>query len=69
MPNHSGSLQSSLARHVTSGPDSPEQVFSLCKAAWHRDGIVCIRLDQVKGWGKRVQLEQIATEIYGKRKS
>lgn len=61
-------LQSSLARHVASGPSGDADAHAACKAAWHRDGVFCIRLDQIKGWGKRIQVEQIATEIYGRRK-
>jgi len=68
MSDRSGSLQSSLARHVSSGPDSPEQVFALCKAAWHRDGVFCVSVETLKSWVHKKQIEQIGTEIFGARR-
>lgn len=68
MTERSGSLQSSLARHVSSGPNSPEQAHAACKAAWHQHGVFCVSLDGLKSWVHRKQIEQVATELYGARR-
>jgi hypothetical protein len=60
-------IQSSLARHVASAPD-PREAEAMCRRAWQDDGIVCLRLDQIKTHGERWQVEAIAIKLYGKRK-
>jgi hypothetical protein len=60
-------LQSSLARHVPSGPKTPAEIRAECKAAWHRDGVICLNPEWISGWGERQQLIQIAEKQFGKR--
>lgn len=68
MTERSGSLQSSLARHVASGPNGAADAHAACKAAWHRDGVFCVSVESLKSWVHRKQIEQIATELFGRRK-
>lgn len=68
MSDRSGSLQSSLARHVVTGEMSQTNAESACRQAWQQHGIVCLRLDQIKTHGERWQVEAIAQKLYGKRR-
>lgn len=61
-------MSSTLAKfaHLSREPNKAE-ARALCRKAWHEDGVLCVRIEDV-AWGKRQQLEQIGTELYGRRK-
>jgi hypothetical protein len=60
--------QSSLARHVASGPKTDAEVRADCCAAYHRDGVICIREDWLTSWPDRTQLRLLADKVFGKRR-
>jgi hypothetical protein len=62
------SLQSSLSRHAAPAPKSDAEIRAECRAAWLRDGIVCIRPEWISNWPDRTQLELIANKTFGKRR-
>lgn len=61
-------MQSSLSRHVESGPKTPAEVKEECRKAWHRDGLICLRSEWFNSWADRKQAELLAEKQFGKRR-
>jgi hypothetical protein len=62
------SIQSSLGRHVASGPKTPSEVRAEAAGAWHRHGIILINPEWLNSWADRKQAELLAEKLFGKRK-
>ncbi len=62
------SLQSSLSRHVASGPKTPAEIRAECSRAWHRDGLIVINPEWLSSWPDRTQARLLAENLFGKRK-
>jgi len=61
-------LQSSLARHVSSGNGDVDPARAKAAEAWHREGIVLLRPEWLPGWAQQEQLRHLAQSTFGKRK-
>ncbi|QDQ28282.1 hypothetical protein FNU76_19070 [Chitinimonas arctica] len=62
------SIRSSLAKHATTGTAGDAELKQLRAAAWHKQGVLVVRLDDVRDDWDRLYLSNIATELYGQRK-
>lgn len=61
--------RSSLSRHASRAPTDPEQLRRLRAAAWHGQGVVVIRPEDVADdWIRQAILNE-AERLYGKRGS
>jgi hypothetical protein len=63
MPEPRGSLK----RHVPRSAPTDEELFAMRRAAWRRQGIVVIRLADVRDEIIRQALINEATRLYGQR--
>lgn len=57
--------------HLTREP-SPEEAWELCRAAWHNQGILCLRLDGLDtriGWVAQRVARNLGEQAFGKRKA
>ncbi|QDQ24950.1 hypothetical protein FNU76_00520 [Chitinimonas arctica] len=61
-------VRSSLANHAATGPAGDAELKQLRAAAWHKQGVLVVRLDDVRDDWDRLHLSNIATELYGQRK-
>lgn len=57
----------SLERHLPHPAPTEEELFAMWRAAWRRQGIVVIRLADVRDEIIRQALVNEATRLYGKR--
>lgn len=66
-PAASPRLPSSLGRHVAATPTSAEDLERLRAAAWHRQGALSVRVDEVEDDWLRQALINLGTRCYGAR--
>lgn len=60
-------LRSSLARHVPRAPTSPDEMQALRRAAWRKQGVAVLPLDDVRDDWTRQAIVNEANRLYGKR--
>ena len=60
-------VRGSLARHLPETPPTEQEMFAMRRAAWRRQGIVVIRLADVRDEIIRQALVNEATRLYGQR--
>ena len=58
---------SSIYGQIAPAAKTDAEIRAECKAAWHRDGVICLNPEWITGWGERQQLIQIAEKQFGKR--
>ncbi len=61
------SLSKSLECRQFKAPLTPEELESMARTAWRRDGILVVRPEQIVNDWDRQHVVNIATKIYGKR--
>ena len=61
-------MHSHLARHQPEPPADDDQLHRMRSAAWHRQGIAVIRLEDVHDDWTRQVIANAAAKLYGKRK-
>jgi hypothetical protein len=57
----------SLERHLPQTPPTAQELLAMRRAAWRRQGIVVIRLADVRDEWTRQALVNEATRLYGRR--
>jgi hypothetical protein len=57
----------SLERHLPRSLPTEDELFAMCRAAWRKQGIVVIRLANVRDEIMRQALVNEATRLYGRR--
>ena len=62
-----GEPRGSLARHLPRAAPGEEELFAMRRAAWRKQGIVVIRLADVRDDWTRQALVNEATRLYGQR--
>ncbi len=60
-------VRGSLERHLPKAAPSEDELFAMRRAAWRRQGIVVIRLADVRDEIIRQALLNEATRLYGRR--
>ena len=60
-------VRGSLERHLPQSAPTEAELFAMRRAAWRRQGIVVIRLADVRDEIIRQALVNEATRLYGKR--
>jgi hypothetical protein len=69
----SGSVRSiprgSLERHLPQSAPTEDELYSMRRAAWHKQGIAMIRLADVQDEWVRQALVNEATRLYGRRET
>ena len=60
-------VRGSLERHLPETPPTEQELFAMRRAAWRRQGIVVIRLADVRDEIIRQALVNEATRLYGQR--
>ena len=58
----------SLERHLPQSAPTEQELFAMRRAAWRKQGIVVIRLDDVRDAWVRLALLNEATRLYGQPK-
>lgn len=67
MKTHTPSIPCALGRLAPASPASSDELRAMRAAAWHKQGIVVIPLDEIyDDWDRRF-LTGIATRLYGAR--
>jgi len=66
--NRMSELRSSLSRHQPRQPAEPDQLRRMRAAAWHGQGVVVIRPQDVEDDWIRQAIVNEADRLYGKRK-
>ena len=69
MRTHTASIPCALGRVAPQSPDSSEELRAMRAAAWHKQGIVVVPLDDIYDDWDRAFLTGIATKLYGARTS
>ena len=64
---HSPSIPSPLGKMTPPSPANAEQLRAMRAAAWHKQGIVVVPLDEIFNAWDRTFLSAIATRLYGAR--
>ena len=64
---HSPSIPSPLGKMTPPSPANAEQLRAMRAAAWHKQGIVVVPLDEIFNAWDRAFLSGIATKLYGAR--
>lgn len=67
MSTHTPSIPCALGRIAPASPASPDELRAMRAAAWHRQGIVVVPLDEIYDEWERAFLIGIATRLYGAR--
>ena len=67
MKVHSPSIPSPLGKMTPPSPANAEQLRAMRAAAWHKQGIVVVPLDDIFDAWDRAFLLGIATKLYGAR--
>ncbi|MDD3676787.1 hypothetical protein [Thauera propionica] len=67
MSTHTPSIPCALGRIAPASPASPDELRAMRAAAWHRQGIVVVPLDEIGDAWERALLASIATRLYGAR--
>jgi hypothetical protein len=60
-------VRSSLERHLPETAPTEDELFAMRRAAWRQQGIVVIRLADVRDEWTRQALVNEATRLYGRR--
>lgn len=60
-------MRSSLERHLPETAPTEQELFAMRRAAWRKQGIVVIRLTDVRDDWTRQALVNEATRLYGRR--
>ena len=67
MRTHTASIPCALGRVATKSPASSDELRAMRAAAWHKQGIVVVPLDEIFDDWERAFLTGIATKLYGAR--
>ena len=67
MRNHTASIPCALGRLASPSPASSDELRAMRAAAWHKQGIVVVPLDEIFDEWDRAFLSGIATKLYGAR--
>ena len=67
MRTHTASLPCALGRLAPASPASSDELRAMRAAAWHKQGIVVVPLDEIFDEWDRAFLSGIATKLYGAR--
>ena len=67
MKVHSPSIPSPLGKMTPPSPANAEQLRAMRAAAWHKQGIVVVPLEDIYDEWDRAFLSGIATKLYGAR--
>ena len=67
MKVHSPSISSPLGKMTPPSPANAEQLRAMRAAAWHKQGIVVVPLEEIYDDWDRAFLSGIATKLYGAR--
>lgn len=59
----------SLERHLPQPVATEEELYSMRRAAWHRQGVVMIRLSDIRDEWVRQALVNEAIRLYGRRET
>ncbi len=60
-------MRSSLASRVLRDPTPTEQLEPLRRAAWHQQGVITLRPEEITDEWLRQGLVNLAEKLYGKR--
>jgi hypothetical protein len=60
-------LRSSLERHLPRSLPTEDELFAMRKAAWRKQGIVVLRIDDLRDEIIRQAVVDEATRLYGRR--
>ena len=63
---HSG-VRGSLERHLPRTATNDDELFVMRRAAWRKQGIVVLRIDDVRDEIIRQAVVNVATRLYGQR--
>ena len=67
MRTHTASIPCALGRLAPASPSSSDELRAMRAAAWHKQGIVVVPLDEIFDEWDRAFLSGIATKLYGAR--
>ena len=67
MRTHTASIPCALGRLAPESPASADELRAMGAAAWHKQGIVVVPLDEIFDEWDRAFLSGIATKLYGAR--
>ncbi len=67
MRNHTASIPCALGRLAPQSPASSDELRAMRAAAWHKQGIVVVPLEDIYDEWDRAFLSGIATRLYGAR--
>lgn len=67
MRTHTASIPCALGRLAPQSPASSDELRAMRAAAWHKQGIVVVPLDEIFDDWDRAFLSGIATKLYGAR--
>ena len=67
MRAHTASIPCALGRLAPASPASSDELRAMRAAAWHKQGIVVVPLDEIFDDWDRAFLSGIATKLYGAR--
>ena len=67
MRTHTASIPCALGRLAPVTPASSDELRAMRAAAWHKQGIVVVPLDEIHNDWDRAFLTGIATKLYGAR--
>ncbi|AFU62864.1 MULTISPECIES: hypothetical protein [Pseudomonadota] len=67
MNTHTPSIYCALGRVAPQSPASTDELRAMRAAAWHKQGIVVVPLDEIYDEWERAFLSGIATRLYGAR--
>ena len=67
MKTHSASIPCALGRLAPASPASSDELRAMRAAAWHKQGIVVVPLEDIYDEWDRAFLSGIATKLYGAR--
>ncbi len=67
MRTHTASIPCALGRLAPASPVSSDELRAMRAAAWHKQGIVVVPLDEIYDEWDRAFLSGIATKLYGAR--
>ena len=67
MRTHTASIPCALGRLAPASPTSTDELRAMRAAAWHKQGIVVVPLEDIYDEWDRAFLSGIATKLYGAR--
>lgn len=62
------SIPCTLGKITPQSPASPEELATMRAAAWHKQGVVVIPIEEIRDTWDREFLTAIAVRMYGQRK-